>query len=272
MENDNSINFKSDSTYVALLDILGFKDMIYNNSHETLDRIYSDVFSLAVGLGTSLGAYTKTTSQNGGEIITPHRKLAIVHSLIISDSIIFWTEDNSSDSLNRIIYAVRMLLVKSFLGKLPLRGCITCGPLSVINKTHPSKRTNIESTVYGKSIVTAYKNANNQEWAGCVIDELCEQQGLLCSREISDVGSIFNGFVTTYMISRYKVPYKEGPIKKEYAVDWTSGGDVYMGTIRNSFKSYNKETNEWAVQRKLNNTLQFFCDMQNPEFDRYGES
>src|SRR6188474_3455617 len=109
-----SKNEKVDETvFVALLDILGFKDLVSYNSHQELLQIYLKLDALlhvAHDLATRGDeALSKPNINNEDEI--GYNK---VQSLIISDSILLWSIDSSVESFEEIVDFVRLLLFLGF--------------------------------------------------------------------------------------------------------------------------------------------------------------
>lgn len=70
--------------YVALLDILGFKDIIENNTHEDVTH-YFETFRIHLQGGIS--DWKSTTGESGEAIFDV--KTSDINSLIISDTVIF---------------------------------------------------------------------------------------------------------------------------------------------------------------------------------------
>ena len=147
--------------YFAFLDILGFKALVQKNSHSVLVQLYNDVFSAQSEKVAAIHEkFAREKLENIGDNYTD-AGLRIVN---ISDSILIWTQHGQPSALHELVYAVSNLLAISMVQGLPLRGCITRQPFSVIEK-------NAVTSIIGKGLVHAYNMENVQQWSGCIIDK-----------------------------------------------------------------------------------------------------
>jgi len=105
--------------YVAFLDILGFKKIAIAHSHEHLKSVYKK-FSETIMHGLSDGKYV-SFHDGETECIGPDIRQATVNSLLVSDSILIWADDNSAESFENIVKAVRSLLAFSMIDAKPLQ-------------------------------------------------------------------------------------------------------------------------------------------------------
>ena len=118
------------SKNVAFLDVLGFSDFVDNNDHSVLINIYNNIFTIFTTLGLACGQ-VKFVNNNGSGYATPDVSYMNVNSLIVSDSIILWTDNSSPKSFEDIVSCVRQTLSLSFVSGLPLRGSIVEGQFHV---------------------------------------------------------------------------------------------------------------------------------------------
>ncbi|MGO9586706.1 MAG: hypothetical protein ACLP2Y_10975 [Limisphaerales bacterium] len=131
--------------YVAFLDILGFKKIVLAHSHDHLKSIYQK-FSETIVHGLSNGKYV-LFDDGKTECIGPDIRQATVNSLLVSDSILIWTDNNSVGSFDNIVKAVRSLLAFSMIDGIPLRGAISIGPLTSILNQWPTQTHNFQHSL-----------------------------------------------------------------------------------------------------------------------------
>jgi hypothetical protein len=157
-----------EQSYVAFLDILGFKEIVTSNAHGQLSALYETFENYVVS--KTLDPFSKITLEG----------INRVGCNIVSDSIFLWTRDTSTLSFIQLTAMVNKLLVAGFMADIPLRGGIAKGPLTV-------KTSALGNTFFGLGLTTAYQLELKQAWSGCII-----QHGLI--EEFSD-NSEFGDFV-----------------------------------------------------------------------------
>ncbi|QWH69629.1 DUF262 domain-containing protein (plasmid) [Bacillus wiedmannii] len=239
---------KENEVFFAFLDILGFKDLVHNNSNKNLIDLYSKIIDGSVENALSKGQIN--IDENGNT--KPNLDYASVNTLVISDSILLWTNHDHPWSFMDLILVVREILYNSMEAGIPLRGAIAKGPL--VTQQHDKSKRDISIhrfTVVGKALVEAYKKEAIQEWSGCLIDEAC----------INAASDNLDILLKKNIIIKYKVPYKLGNIKEEYVLNWV-GEKMSTKTVRESFSKYKKNVNNWAVESKIKNTLEFLTYVQ----------
>ncbi|PEA52933.1 hypothetical protein CON64_20925 [Bacillus pseudomycoides] len=253
INNVKSQEAKEEKVFFAFLDILGFKDLVNNNSNEALIDLYSKAVDVSVESALSKGQMNIDEKGN----IKPDLGFASVNSLVISDSILFWTNNDNPWSFIDLIIVVREVLHNSIKIGIPLRGAISRGPL-VTQQSDKSKENILihRFTVVGKALVEAYKKEAIQEWSGCLIAEECMEL-LLQSMISNHIDDLINNNV----LIKYKVPYKSGNIKEEYVLNWV-GKQFSNETVRESFSMHNKGVDNWAVESKIKNTIEFLNHVQ----------
>jgi hypothetical protein len=256
-----------DKTYVALLDILGFKELANSNDHETLKDIYVNFDSV---LRRALVLFQEKNSN--GETILDFTEVK-VNSLIISDSIILWTEDLKYNSFFNLLLTVRAILSEGMRCGIPLRGALVVGPLSVMEERLESNLDNLKLTCIGKSIVEAYLLAEKQSWSGCVItNEAIEEYELSIlafkasqtkySNDRIDQALLLTSLERKLLLKKYLVPLKNERLIEKIVVNWVNEFNPkwHSSAIRNSFNKYNKPTDNWNVETIIRNTISFAND------------
>ena len=253
--------------FIAYLDILGFKDLVSNNSHERVCSLYEKLFATMTTIAISGG---KTILVNDGDKqhATYDSSNIKVNSLIISDSVVIWTDDNSMKSFVDIIAVLRHLLNYSLKMGLPLRGSLVEGNLDKINQTFQSSKDNSQITLIGLGLVKAYVFESEQEWSGCIIENECidlyNSNVEKNKAELKDIATL-EYLVEKNLIMKYRAPLKTGSISDYYVINWEPSNDLTESFVRERFKAYNKKTSDWKVERILKNTIEFinFCKEKN---------
>lgn len=269
------IQVDSQPKYVALLDILGFKGIITNNSHKEVVELLDN---FRVYLQMSL-ADSKTTIDAKGYHTFDIGK-AKINSAIISDSLVFWTSDDKPDSLFDLIDCVWGLI--SFCHNLPkifLRGGIACGNFQYDH--NPIKVNGIisnHSFIVGKALVDAYSLEQRLEIAGCVISKEVldtarshDPEGF--NKRLSDY---FNKNKLTYyqMPTKYSINFFDLSLmltkKTKYCtINWVRDtATPSKDEIAKGFSAFGKTLGSRSAKRKLKNTLRYFEDMKRNVFKK----
>lgn len=224
--------------FTAFLDILGFKEMVLNNSHSELEVIFEKTINQTLEFinKTSIKAYSKINSSSK------------TNFLMVSDSIIIWSDDDTKESFLGVVTATTYLTTLFMVNGVPLRGGISFG-----NITAYKNRDNLN--IFGDSIVNAYELERNQQWSGVIIDHKClELEGIKKSEELA--------FMKAGMsIVEYYVPMKSGPLKTHYVCNWAmtlKKYDIDKESIREYFSEHNKKIDNWSVKTKIDNTIKFY--------------
>lgn len=248
--------------YLAFLDILGFKDLIENNNLSEIVKLYekfepSLLYSMAV---SNIGYRLENLSEHS----LPSAEQTHLNSLFISDSIIIWTDDDSPNRFVDLVSVVKQHMKLAIEFGFPLRGAITCGELEIKTGNHGmTKKQNSFNTILGLPLTKAYLLENTAEWSGCVIDDEAIKHYNLTVNFIKSTQPKtldLDGLMRMDFIRPYKVPMKTGQIKEFYTVNWTHfmGPRIKENLIRKSFSQHNKKTNDWSVENKIKNTLNYY--------------
>lgn len=211
--------------FVALFDVLGFKSIV---SHNKLERVESAFrfFERQIQLSTTVPSIW------GGQPLVQYR--------VFSDTVLAFTPNEESDSLEAMLWFCRVLLSAAFNTGLLLRGAVTRGPV-VID----------EHLYIGEPIVRAYIKEQSQEWVGCWVDDAC-------FASIDPNSAAFRG-----VLLKYAVPLKEQVNTAGWVVAWADLLRPEIVTsqteIENVFFAASSRTPEIlaAVATKIANTMSF---------------
>lgn len=106
----------SANRFVAVLDVMGFKDFVLKNSHETVVETMRTIKNVKETLidGTNPGMRMDTN----------------LRSVQFSDSIfVFSLSDTAQDLLN-ILHQCRIMMAVCITQKIPMKGAISCGKIT----------------------------------------------------------------------------------------------------------------------------------------------
>lgn len=250
----------TNDAFVAFLDVLGFRDLVTRNDHRTLEKIYHNAFITTIESGLAHGAFT-TLERDGRKFAVADAARMEVNSMLASDCVLFWTNDNAPKNFIRIVTAVRGLMLGALYCGLPLRGAITMGPITAGFAQIQSKSLNFHNAVFGRAIVDAYELEKAQEWSGCVIDRNAVNYFESLQKETARTHPeivLVENLVHMGVIKEYKVPFKSQP-RLEYVVDWVSArrSPVAGDSVRHAFLMHNKSVTKPETQTKIQNTVDF---------------
>jgi len=247
-----------DNCFVGFFDILGFKDLVSNNTHKFLESLY-------IGL---IDNYLNVWK----DLINKHTKFDLntdkdhqINVLMISDSLILWTNEISFISCSKFIGLANLLIHESIMIGIPIRGAISVGPLTIF------ENDNIQ-TLFGRSLTDACILENNQNWAGGIISKnfvdyvnmkiVNYPADEIIRKKNKPFRNVIDFFKYKEDIVKYKVPLKSGKVKYYYALNWPKAfkPNRFMNQqkILDSFAEYNKNTSDWKVENIKKNTLEFY--------------
>ncbi len=229
--------------YLAYFDILGFEQIVKDLPSEELDKLYSFI------IRDTQWAYADDQMKVGREI-KPVFRNPVVTGVNISDSIVFFTKDDSEESLTAILKAISRFVMR-LDSHLAYRGCLVVGSFNYLLGNVKNDTEDIAynvSAIYGKALIDAYKKAESQEWIGCFIDESVVKY-------VSAKGFSQNHF-STYV--EFDVPFKDGK-KKLLALKMTlsdSIAETHEEQVKALFERNGLKYSE-KLKMKYENTLAF---------------
>jgi len=257
--------------YLAMLDILGFSDLVDKNNHSELENIFHD---LGINIKNSIADNNdRLIFKSDGSLVaipdTQNYTIGI-HVFVMSDTIMLWSDDATGKQFVNLLLVVGSLFCYTFKLGLPLRGAITYGDLDDLNKKKGvADRLDVIAihTVFGKAMIEAHQLEKKQNWAGCIIAESAINNyakdckiAIKHNIEASDIDYLKK----IGMILDYKVPMKYGEIKTLTVINWPTrvnkqkNNALTKTEVKNSFSKFKKEVTTWDAQYKVDNTLAFY--------------
>lgn len=237
--------------YVTFADLLGFKQLVRNNPHDELMRTYKDVILKAVEYGVG-----------GGVDHDPG--LATVNMLMISDSVVLWTDEDRPSEFVAMVQAATNLLAAGIHYGVPMRAATAWGKVEPWAHSYSNPRLRVE-TVLGAGFVDAYGGEGGQHWSGgVVLDNAVERYRT--SSALVPAAPDLDDLVESKWLVPYAVPLlppendpDARPTKTLYAYNWTRPfvvDQLHEGDVANPFADYGKGGGA-SVQAKIANTIAF---------------
>ncbi|MGE9313385.1 hypothetical protein ACLOAU_17175 [Niabella sp. CJ426] len=238
--------------FIAYFDYLGYKEFILNNSS---DHLKTRAGHILRDIEISLGQGKYLPLQHGA--IVADLSSTRINCLNISDTVIFWTNDDSIESLEELLLVAYEFNWREILYSFPVRGIICYDEMEMISSQQKNMAGAIYSPnlIYGKGLVQAHLKADNLSWAGSVVDETVIEQ----IKDKVDIPSFLSPFAKLYT-----APYKNPEIygnAEEYTLNLIKGdldkesfNNVEQGIIA-AFRNDNKSIDNPRVQEILKNTI-----------------
>jgi hypothetical protein len=235
----------NENVYIALCDILGFKDLIMNNSFEHSSKIIQNFIKI-------IDYSAKLRQRYTNEVNT------VVNYNLFSDTIALWSNDDLLNSFVHLMRVTKTLFNLSMELGLPLRGAISSGNLNNYTYQYESDKSNIINAIFGTSLIKAYYLERDQKWSGCVIDPELEKQEneLRMYLQAKWMGKFF---------VRYNVPIEKKRIINLLTINWVDLDEdkFNIDIIRKSFSAHNKPVEKEEVKEKIENTIIYYQYVKN---------
>ncbi len=147
--------------YIALFDILGFKQAIDDVSLSELKSLMGDDFTEILNVCVSY-KHGKSRNEDIAGSWKKHIELGDKECSFIrfSDTILFYSQEESVYSFFHLVLTSARLVALMLLKGLPVRGAVTKGELYV---------DDTNSLVLGEGLIRAYELEKEQQWSGALI-------------------------------------------------------------------------------------------------------
>jgi hypothetical protein len=245
--------------FIGYFDLMGYTQFVMNNTTEETRRRLAHVLR---DIENSLGRGALKDTPRG---YIADLSQSTIKCISISDTIIYWTQDDSNESLEEFLDVCFRLNWMLNTYDFPIRGLMIYDELELIRGTDENDSGGLYSvtTMYGKGLITAHLKCDNQNWAGTCVDAT-----------LSDL--IENRGLTAILLDRVAiktiVPYKEIPEnqEEEYALRLVSaplneeGFNNLKRDIAAVFEADNKGMNNRSNEM-LANTLAFASKFREPQ-------
>lgn len=239
--------------FIGYFDYLGFKDFIEKNELDFQIQIMNNNFR-DIEDGLAQGKHRQ--GKNGGYVADLSK--STLNVINFSDTIVFWTNDDSFDSFLELLQAAHRFNHRSVTMTFPVRGMIVFDELESVafSSTNTVGGTYNINSVFGKGLVKAHLQAEHQQWAGTVIAEDIIDK---FKADGIDIEQALKPFAQRYRIPYkppFKIPYEEYALKLVTSINDEFFRNVSKGIVDN-FSQYNKDATHASTQEKLANTITY---------------
>jgi hypothetical protein len=223
--------------FVAFLDIMGFKDRVFRESHENVKKMLESLSpTLRLIEDTAKKELKKgeITIGKDGVFFMP----SAVHLVTFSDSIVLFSCDGSVLSVQRLLLYVEWILFVAIKAKIPMKGAIAYGKMT-------AEIENDGSFYFGKPLINAYELQKELLLYGVVLHHTVEQR-------LSKIGILEK--LKNMHIFEYHVPMKSNKINHNI-LDWTRLLEEEKESLGLISKLYNTVSGSPRIY--VDNTLEF---------------
>ncbi|MBS1926256.1 MAG: hypothetical protein JST57_09650 [Bacteroidetes bacterium] len=233
------------------LDVLGFKNKLETKSEEQQSQILNSLFGcISFSIPQTL-MFQADSNQGLIDLESIN-----TNSILISDSLIVWTNDCNCKSIIEFTYRIQRLIRNAFIAGFPLRGTIEYGSIYHEERNIPTKTSyNHFNLIGGNALMNAYKSEQEFQWAGCIITQNCTKQ-ILSILDINDQSLIFKNKV----LIKYDAPKKNGETENLYVINWVDfilADYCRKNKITELFMQYCKPESLHLAKPKIDNTQKF---------------
>lgn len=201
--------------FVVFLDILGFKERVFRNSHAAIEKDLRELNEEIIQLVNSSMEDAMDESRvvvvndaEGGQEQRNLRKEADspIQLAQFSDSIVLFSNDVSTTSLNRIATVASKIMNASMSKGFPLKGALAQGTMT----NDPQKQL-----FFGRALIDAYLLEEELHYYGIAVHHSAE--GIVVSNGDNNIFKDNNLFLKSSRIRHYEVCwYQDNDAIKEY--------------------------------------------------------
>ena len=255
------MNLQPSTVFVGMFDVLGFKALREQKGTAGLHQQYTR--GILPAIQHSAAGKSKSTVIDGQNVLVPDFTGTTLRYRVFSDTVIYFSPDDSFESFVNIVNSAFSLLQYGFAGgQSPFRGAIGWGDLIEDSR----------GILLGSAIEDAYIGESSQAWAGAMLTATCRdfaerhdylenykrvhlEAAARAQEEIKRLSAAENSKrLVLYEVPIQKNP-KDGPAVYEtqhaYAIDWTLR--MYEGAANQSFMP----TRSGHAQTLATNTQEF---------------
>lgn len=158
--------------FIAMLDILGFKNLLERTGIREIHQLMADLF-----ISARKGSARDFTATISGT--TYRRPLVRLNYFIFSDTILVWKDfedalenqeqiEGRCEPFMEFNHGISMIMENALLRRIPLRGGIAFGKTIII-----IDRDGRNNEIIGQPIVDAYLVGEAQDWVGVAFHSSC---------------------------------------------------------------------------------------------------
>jgi len=156
-----NIEWKNDNIrFVSFLDIMGFRNMVNINTHDYVKnkmQIISEVNKHIIDIVGKI---------KNEELNSEKYKNCDLKVIQFSDSIVLFTNEDTSNDFEFITFAVKTILVTAFKNSIPIKGAMSHGLMTADFNN---------SIFFGKPLIDAYLLQEEINYYGFILDNNAEK-------------------------------------------------------------------------------------------------
>ena len=194
--------------FVVFIDILGFKERVFRNSHEVVEKELFELNEEIIQLVNNCDGNNLVVLENAEE---GQEKRSIIDGdktpiklAQFSDSIVLFSKDISSDSLNLIAQVASRIMETSLSKGYPLKGALAQGTLTYDKN---------KQLFFGRALIDAYLLEEEVFYYGIAVHHSAEKM----VKEVGDKNLFCNNelFFKSGIIKHYEVCWYNGEGKHQ---------------------------------------------------------
>jgi len=242
--------------FFAYFDLLGYKAFILNNI-ENIPHLDEQANNYPRNIEMALAGDRPKLQSNRPGVLIPDISQSAINCLNFSDTVVFWTNGNTSQDFIDIIELCYRYNSFNVGMDFPSRGCLV---YDMVWFKDMSRANNVcgrymLNLIYGPALIAAHSKAEKTNWAGCVIDNSAIER----ANELGNLQNVIDEHAVLY-----DVPYRNAAPEREYAFRLAKGGPLSEEFIRNktesirgAFTSYKKGAIEGRIKEIFDDTIPF---------------
>ncbi len=218
--------------YVAFLDIMGFRDMVFRESHEKIKEMFEclrpTIESIRKEANAIIGKERVKTKN------TP-TTYSTIFPISFSDSIILFSSNNSNQSALLMIVNVAIILSEAMKNGVAMKGSIAYGEMT-------AEIEGGKSLYFGKPLIDAFELQQEVELYSAVLHHTAE-------KALVEFGSVH--ILDGGLVKKYFVPMKSGKIN-HYTINWDFMTDKSIDLVNALYEKVSGKPRKY-----VDNTLDF---------------
>lgn len=212
--------------FVCFLDIMGFKDRVMRESHES-------IYKMLEGLSKH-----RSSLENSGSLPERYESDSL-KTVSFSDSIIVFTKNDSKECLELFTMATKWLFAKAIESGIPLKGAIAHGEMSVNTS---------RQIFFGQPLIDAYLLEEEVAFYGIAVHNTVE-------KILNTYDDTLSGFINYIDCN---IPLKTGKTQ-HYILDWISTlenvDNLSYKELATKLMKKQREITSGSPRRYIDNTI-----------------
>jgi len=217
--------------FVAYMDIMGFRDMIFRDTHQQVLEVMEQ-FRLPIRKLKKEAKERLTGRLHGWDTF----QNTVVRPVIFSDSVLLISSDDSIGAVKNLIWQVKSVISHALINDVPIKGALAYGEQTADFS---------KSLYFGKPLIDAWELQNELVIYGVILHHTIERY-LVEKEWIEELEET--------SILKYATPLKHGTVS-HYLVDWPNF-PMKASKLKNALPNlYGKVSG--SARQYVDNTMSF---------------